>query len=78
LDEYQTLANARNKYVHARWMIEEVLCPGKAILLRRVNPKWSEQVELVDDQMLANFVFQIVELGDKFMGLVNKDFIRRF
>jgi|SRR5579862_3042399 len=78
LDEYQRLATQRSKYVHGRWMVEDKLFPDDAILIRKVNPKWSEQAELVSEKTLSDLCGQIVQLGEKFTALVSEDFIARF
>ena len=77
LSEYQTLAVTRSKYVHGRWLIDQKVYPNHAIWVRRVNPRWSYEAELVDETLLADVASKIFQLRKKFFTLMDKDFIAR-
>jgi hypothetical protein len=77
LNEYQQLAGERSRYVHARWLVEDALYPDRLIWVRRVNPNWSKEVELVSEKRLANVARKIVELRKKLDALVDEAFIDR-
>jgi alpha-ketoglutarate-dependent taurine dioxygenase len=74
LNEYQNLATKRSKYVHGRWLTDKRY-PKHAIWVRRVNPNWSHEAELVNEDTLANVVDKITKLRKKFLALVTKDFV---
>ena|ERR1700678_2971100 len=77
LEEYQRLAGVRAKYVHARWLVDD-LYPNELIWVRRVNPNWSREAELVDENVLANVADEIDQLRRRFHAVVDEAFIKRF
>lgn len=77
LGEFAGLIKERNRYVHARWLIEDRLYPDVLLRVQRVGPKWSYEVEPVTENMLAEAAQEIAGLRKKFDALVTDDFIQR-
>jgi hypothetical protein len=76
LADIQQLAVERNKYVHGRWLVDD-LYPDQLIWVRRVGPNWSTEAELVDEQRLADVANKIAQLRNKIDAVVDDAFQAR-
>jgi hypothetical protein len=77
LNEFRSVIRDRNHYIHARWLIEDRLYPDVLLRVQRVGPKWSNEVESVNENTLTKAANKITELRKKFDALVTDDFILR-